>query len=64
MSLAWESVPISCQQRLKAATYLYRFAAKARFDNRPTHGVRFPKGRGRPPLPYFFLTVPTAASSR
>ena len=35
MSLAWESVPISCQQRPKAATYLCRSAAKARFDNRP-----------------------------
>ena len=30
----WESVPVSCQQRPLAATYLCRFAAKARFDNR------------------------------
>ena len=36
----WESVPVSCQQRPKAATYLCRFAAKARFDNRqPPEGV-------------------------
>ncbi len=28
-----------------AATYLCRFAAKARFDNRPNPRVRFPKGR-------------------
>ena len=36
----WESVPISCQQRPKAATYLCRSAAKARFDNRqPPEGV-------------------------
>ena len=36
----WESVPISCQQRPKAATYLCRSAAKARFDNRqPPKGV-------------------------
>ena len=28
-------IPVSCQQRPKAATYLCRFAAKARFDNRP-----------------------------
>ena len=49
LTLAWESVPISCQQRLKAATHLCRFAAKARFDNRLTQGVRFPKGRGRNP---------------
>ena len=32
-------------QRPKAATYLCRFAAKARFDNRPNPRVRFPKGR-------------------
>ena len=37
------------KQRPKAATYLCRFAAKARFDNRLTQGVRFPKGRGRNP---------------
>ena len=34
-------------QRPKAATYLCRFAAKARFDNRPLPRVGFPKGRGR-----------------
>ena len=34
-------------QRPKAATHLCRFAAKARFDNRLTQGVGFPKGRGR-----------------
>ena len=33
------------KQRPKAATYLCRFAAKARFDNRPNPRVRFPKGR-------------------
>ena len=32
-------------QRPVAATYLCRFAAKARFDNRPNPRVRFPKGR-------------------
>ena len=32
-------------RRPKAATYLCRFAAKARFDNRPNPRVRFPKGR-------------------
>ena len=32
-------------QRPKAATYLCRFAAKARFDTRPNPRVRFPKGR-------------------
>ena len=38
-------------QRPKAATYLCRFAAKARFDNRlPRRG--FPKGRGRSPSPF------------
>ena len=32
--------PVSCQQRPKAATYLCRSAAKARFDNRqPPEGV-------------------------
>ena len=35
------------KQRPKAATYLCRFAAKARFDNRPLPRVGFPKGRGR-----------------
>ena len=36
----WESVPVSCQQRPKAATNLCRSAAKARFDNRqPPVGV-------------------------
>ena len=34
-------------QRPLAATYLCRFAAKARFDNRPNPRVRFPKGRAR-----------------
>ena len=33
------------KQRPLAATYLCRFAAKARFDNRPNPRVRFPKGR-------------------
>ena len=46
-SRPWESASISCQQRPKAATYLCRFAAKARFDNRPLPRVGFPKGRGR-----------------
>ncbi len=32
-------------RRPLAATYLCRFAAKARFDNRLTQGERFPKGR-------------------
>ena len=35
--------------RPKAATYLCREAAKARFDNRTKHRVGFPKGRGRNP---------------
>ena len=43
--------PFHVNQRPLAATYLCRFAAKARFDNRLTQGVRFPKGRGRPPSP-------------
>ena len=35
--------------RPKAATYLCREAAKARFDNRTNHRVGFPKGRGGDP---------------
>ena len=35
--------------RPKAATYLCREAAKARFDNRTKHRVGFPKGRDRNP---------------
>ncbi len=38
--------------RPPAATYLCRFAAKARFDNRTNHRVGFPKGRGRNPSPF------------
>ena len=34
-------------QRPKAATYLYRSAAKARFDNRPTPRRVFPKREAR-----------------
>ena len=45
----WESVPVSCQQRPKAATYLCRSAAKARFDNRPNPRRVFPKREGRSP---------------
>ena len=40
------------KQRPKAATYLCRFAAKARFDNRLNYGRGFPKGRGRDPSPF------------
>ena len=36
-------------QRPKAATYLCRFAAKARFDNRPNPRRVFPKREGRSP---------------
>ena len=36
-------------QRPKAATYLCRFAAKARFDNRPHPRRVFPKREGRSP---------------
>ena len=43
----WESVSFSCHQRPKAATYLCRFAAKARFDNRPNPRRVFPKGEAR-----------------
>jgi len=42
----------SFKWRPLAATYLCRFAAKARFDNRLTQGERFPKGRGRNPSPF------------
>ncbi len=35
------------KQRPLAATYLCRFAVKARFDNRLNYGRGFPKGRGR-----------------
>ena len=47
----WRIAPVGIRfpfyfaQRPKAATYLCRFAAKARFDNRPNPRVRFPKGR-------------------
>ena len=44
--------PFLCLRRPVAATYLCRFAAKARFDNRLTQGERFPKGRGRNPSPF------------
>ena len=37
--------PFHANRRPLAATYLCRFAAKARFDNRLTQGERFPKGR-------------------
>ena len=37
------------KQRPKAATYLCRFAAKARFDNRPPPRRVFPKREGRSP---------------
>ena len=37
------------KQRPKAATYLCRFAAKARFDNRPNPRRVFPKREGRSP---------------
>ena len=37
------------KQRPKAATYLCRFAAKARFDNRPNPRRVFPKREGRGP---------------
>ena len=37
--------PFLCLQRPLAATYLCRFAAKARFDNRLTPRVGLPKGR-------------------
>ena len=39
-------------QRPKAATYLCRFAAKARFDNRPNPRRVFPKREGSQPLPF------------
>ena len=39
-------------QRPKAATYLCRFAAKARFDNRMNPGVGVSKGEGSQPLPF------------
>ena len=44
--------PFLCLQRPLAATYLCRFAAKARFDNRLNYGRGFPKGRGRDPSPF------------
>ena len=40
-------------QRPKAATYLCRFAAKARFDNRMNPGVGVSKGEGSQPLPFW-----------
>ena len=52
LTLAWESVPVSCHQRPKAATYLCRSAAKARFDNRQTPRVGVSKGEGSQPLPF------------
>ena len=42
--------PFHANQRPKAATYLCRFAAKARFDNRPNPRRVFPKREGRSPL--------------
>ena len=41
--------PFLCLQRPKAATYLCRSAAKARFDNRPNPRRMFPKREGRSP---------------
>ena len=41
--------PFHANQRPKAATYLCRFAAKARFDNRPNPRRVFPKREGRSP---------------
>ena len=41
--------PFHVNQRPKAATYLCRFAAKARFDNRPNPRRVFPKREGRSP---------------
>ena len=38
--------PFHANQRPKAATYLCRFAAKARFDNRPNPRRVFPKREG------------------
>ena len=45
-------IPVSCQQRPKAATYLCRFAAKARFDNRLKPQGKVSKGEGSQPLPF------------
>ena len=44
---------LSFKQRPKAATYLCRFAAKARFDNRMNPGVGVSKGEGSQPLPFW-----------
>ena len=41
--------PFHANRRPKAATYLCRFAAKARFDNRPNPRRVFPKREGRSP---------------
>ena len=43
------------KQRPKASTYLCRFAAKARFDNRPNPRRVFPKREGSQPLPLWSL---------
>ena len=51
-ALLWFMTKLLFKRRPVAATYLCRFAAKARFDNRLTQGVRFPKGRGRNPSPF------------
>ncbi len=44
--------PFHVNQRPKAATYLCRSAAKARFDNRPTPQGGVSKGEGSHPLPF------------
>ncbi len=43
---------LSFKQRPKAATYLCRFAAKARFDNRLKPQGKVSKGEGSQPLPF------------
>ena len=51
----WRGNPSSflCLQRPKAATYLCRFAAKARFDNRTNSRGEVSKGEGSQPLPFW-----------
>ena len=44
--------PFLCLRRPKAATYLCRSAAKARFDNRLQPRVGVSKGEGSQPLPF------------
>ena len=44
--------PFHVNQRPKAATYLCRFAAKARFDNRHPPRGEVSKGEGSQPLPF------------